>query len=54
MWKNLVFYRQKPSLPRYIYKYGLIDDNVLVEIKYPSSAKDMSPGEAIKKRKVTF
>lgn len=33
---------------------GLIDDNLLVEIKCPSSAKDMSPGEAIKKRKVTF
>lgn len=33
---------------------GLVEDNATVEIKCPSSAKDMTPDEAIQKRKCTF
>lgn len=33
---------------------GLIGDKRVVKIKCPSSTKDMTPEDAIKKRKVTF
>jgi putative phage-type endonuclease len=33
---------------------GLVNENATVEIKCPSSAKDLTPDEAIKNKKVTF